>query len=290
MKVKVRKGTIHLPKFGYKWENRDFPPKANRPVQQTNMKRILLLCTAFLAVHNLQAQTADDVIGKYVEALGGLEKVKSINSIYMEGVSVSPNGQEITSKTYKVQGKLYRQEIDFGMGSFTMILTDKEGWFSNPRNGGAFEAMPAEMQSAQQQELDCVFPLIDYAAKGHKAELIGLETIEKTECYNIKLTLKSGKVYNYYIDSKNWLVVRVSTKGAGGGMFGGGGGGGRQGGGGAPAEVEMKTDYSDYKKTADGFLFPMTIARPGMGGRSMNTNIEKIEVNKPVDPKLYKPE
>lgn len=254
------------------------------------MKRILLSLLAILALGQMQAQTADDVIGKYVQAIGGLDKLKTVNSLYMEGVSVSPNGQEITTKTIKVQGKLFRQEIDFGMGSFTMILTDKEGWFSNPRNGGAFEAMPAEMQSAQQQELDVLFPLVDYAAKGHKAELIGLETIEKVECYNIKLTLKNGKVFNYFIDSKNWYVVRVSTKGAGGGMFGGGGGGRQGGGGAAPAEVEMKTDYSDYKATAEGILFPMTITRAGMGGRNMSTNVEKLELNKPVDAKMYKAE
>lgn len=252
------------------------------------MKKILASFMVVLIIGSLQAQTADDVIGKYVEAIGGLEKLKTVNTLYMEGVSVSPNGQEITTKTIKVQDKLFRQEIDFGMGSFTMILTDKEGWFSNPRNGGAFEAMPAEMQNAQQQEKDCLFPLVNYAAKGHNAELVGLTTIDKVECYNIKLTLKSGKVFNYFIDSKNWYVIRTSTKGTGGGMFGGGGGG-RQGGG-APAEVEMNTDYSDYKKSADGIFFPMTITRAGMGGRNMSTTIEKVEVNKPVDAKMYKPE
>ena len=72
-------------------------------------------------------------------------------------------------------------------------------------------------------------------------------------------------------------------------MFGGGGG--RQGGGGAaPAEVEMKTDYSDYKATAEGILFPMTITRAGMGGRNMSTNVEKLELNKPVDAKMFKAE
>jgi outer membrane lipoprotein-sorting protein len=252
------------------------------------MQKYLTLILALLVTTLLSAQTADDVIAKYTEAMGGLDKLKSIQSLYMEGVAVSPNGAEITSKTYKVQGKLYRQEIDFGMGNFTMILTDKEGWFSNPRNGGAFEAMPAEMMSGQQQELDCVFPLVDYAAKGHTAELVGTETVEGATCYVIKLTMKNGKVINFYIDNKNWYVIRTSQKGSGG-MFGGGGGGGNRGGG-AGGEVEMKTDYSDYKKTADGFVFPMTVTRAGMGGRGMATNIEKVDVNKPVDSKLYKPE
>jgi hypothetical protein len=78
-------------------------------------------------------------------------------------------------------------------------------------------------------------------------------------------------------------------------MFGGGGarGGGENrpaGAGAPPADMVMKTEYADYKKTSDGFLFPMTITRPGMGGRGMSTTIEKVEVNKPVDEKLFKPE
>jgi outer membrane lipoprotein-sorting protein len=260
-------------------------PKFEVP-KNYRMKKTALLFFALFVGLGVFAQTADDVIAKYVEAMGGIDKLRSMSSLYMEGVSVAPNGTEITSKTYKVQDKLYRQEIDFGMGSITFIVTDKEGWFSNPRNGGAFEAIPAERLKNQQQEMDCAGPLVDYSAKGHKVELIGKETIDGVEAYNIKITLKSGNVINYFIDNKNWYIIRTSTKGMpGGGMFGGGGGN-RQGGG----EVEVKVDYADYKKNADGYLFPMIIKRPGMGGSTMETIIEKVEVNKPVDAKLYKPE
>ena len=250
------------------------------------MKKILVSVFLASVIFTAFGQTADDVIGKYVEAMGGADKLKSITSVYMEGVAVSPNGAEITSKTYRVQNKLYRQDIDFGMGSFTMIVTDKEGWFSNPRNGGAFEPFPAEAVAAQQHEMDCQGALLDYAGKGHKAELIGKETIDGMECYHIKLTLKSGRIINYFIENKNWYIIRTSAKQTGG-MFGGGGGGGRQGGGG---DAEVNTNYSDFKKTADGYLFPMTISRAGMGGRDMSTSIEKIEINKAVDAKLFKPE
>lgn len=248
------------------------------------MKKILVSIFLASGIFTAMGQTADDVIGKYVQAMGGTDKIKSIISIYMEGIAVSPNGAEITSKTYRVQNKLYRQDIDFGMGSFTMIVTDKEGWFSNPRNGGAFEPFPAEAVAAQQHEMDCQGSLLDYAGKGHKAELIGKETIDGMECYHIKLTLKSGRIINYFIENKNWYIIRTSAKQTGG-MFGRGGG--RQGGGG---DVEVITNYSDFKKTADGYLFPMTISRAGMGGRDMSTTIEKIEINKAVDAKLFKPE
>lgn len=250
------------------------------------MKKIVSIFTLLGILFSAGAQTADDVVAKHVEAMGGLEKLKSIKTVYFEGVAVMQNGFEITSKTYRIQGKLYRTEIDFGRGSFTSIVTDKEGWFTNPRNEGAFEPLPAEGIKAQQDELECTSALVDYTTKGHKIELVGKETIEGNECYNLKVTLATGKIVNYYIDNKNWYVVRKSAKGRGGG-FGGGGGGGRRPEG---EEVTVAIDYSDFQKTSDGYIFPMAISRPGMGGSPMKTIVEKLEVNKEIDPKLSKPE
>lgn len=250
------------------------------------MKKIVSIVALLSILFSAGAQTADDVVAKHVEAMGGLDKLKSIKTVYFEGVAVMQNGFEITSKTYRIQGKLYRTEIDFGRGSFTSIVTDKEGWFSNPRNDGAFEPLPAEGIKAQQDELECTNALVDYTAKGHKIELVGKETIEGNECYNLKVTLAAGKIVNYYVDNKNWYVVRKSAKSRGGG-FGGGGGGGRRPEG---EEVTVAIDYSDFKKTSDGYIFPMAISRPGMGGSPMKTIVEKLEINKEIDPKLSKPE
>src|SRR6476659_1486043 len=111
-----------------------------------------------------QAQTADEIINKYIDALGGKDKLNSIKTHYMEGVTVMQNGNEIDAKIYKEQDKLSRREISFGMGSSVSIVTDKEGWSSNPRNGGAFEQIPAERLTAQQAELDIRGGLVDYAS------------------------------------------------------------------------------------------------------------------------------
>lgn len=225
------------------------------------------------------AQTVDEVINKHIEALGGAEKLKTLKSLYLEGVAVMQNGNEIISKIYKVQDKLVRREIEFGMGSVTMIVTDKEGWSSNPRTGGAFEPLPKEAVEAQQIELDLAGPLVDYAAKGHKVELVGKETIGTTEAYKIKLTPKTGREINYFIDTKDYYIIRQTVKG--GGMFGAGQGRGAQG-----ADTELIINFSDYKKTPDGYVFAYAVT---MGNSGNNMNYEKIEVNKPVDDKLYKP-
>lgn len=224
------------------------------------------------------AQTLDEVIDKHIAALGGMDKLRQMKSVYMEGVSVMQNGNEITSKMWKVDKQLLRREINFGMGSAVTVVTDKEGWSSNPRNGNKFEPLPQEAVQMQQAELDCAGPLVDYKAKGHTAELLGKEDFEGTECYKVKLTLKTGRDITYFLDTKTFYILAMRTKGGMGGMR-------RQGGAGGDTEVTVK--YSDYKKTADGFLFAHAMTVGGMGAA---TNYELIEVNKPVDPKLYKPE
>lgn len=248
-----------------------------------NQKKFILLPFLLLfAFLGATAQTADEIINKYVEAMGGKDKLQSIKSIYQEGVAVMPNGTEISSKTWKVQDKLYRQEISFGLGNIVFIVTPKQGWKSNPRNGGTFEAMNEEQLKSMQSQLDCAGPLVDYAAKGNKPELLGKDTVNGNECYKLKLTLASGQYIIYSIDIKTGYILRETRKG--GGMFGGGG---RHGGSNGAPDAEFNVDYGDYQKTPDGYMFPFSIT---VGGAGPKTNVEKIEVNKPVDtPVLSKP-
>jgi hypothetical protein len=248
------------------------------------MSPILLvtLGVSVLASQQAYSQTVDEVIGKYVDAMGGKDKLLSIQSVYQEGVAVMQNGTEIDTKTWKVQGKLYRQEINFGMGSAVTILTPTQGWNSNPRNGGAFAAMTDEQVKSQQIQLDCAGPLVNYAAKGYKAELLGKDTVGGQECDQVQLTSATGALITFSIDEKKGYALRVVFKGLamGGGGGGGNGGGGNGGGRRAGGNGEFRIDFSDYQKTPDGYTFPFTLV---VGGFNLKTTVEKIEVNKPVD-------
>lgn len=239
------------------------------------MKKIILPFVSFFLCLGSIAQTVDEIIAKHTEAMGGKEKLAALKSIYMETVAVMQNGNEASSKIWKVHNQLMRREFNFGMGTVTMVLTDKEGWSSNPRSGGKFEPLPPEAVQSQQSELDCAGPLVDYAAKGHKAELLPKEDVNGTSCHVVKLTLKSGRDITYYLDPASYYIIRTKTKG-GGGMRRGGN-----------PDAETVVEYSDYRKTEEGYVFPYTTAIAGMGASS---NVEKIEVNKPVDAKLYKAE
>ncbi|HMO33637.1 MAG TPA: hypothetical protein PKE07_11640 [Lacibacter sp.] len=239
----------------------------------------LLAGLLVLGASALQAQTADEIIQSHITALGGKEKLLSIQSIYMEGTSVLQNGSEITQKIWKQQGKGMRQEIESAMFNMATVVTDKEGWRKNPRNSGQFEPMPAEAVAAMQSELDCAGPLVDYAAKGHQVTLLGKEDVEGVSCWKLKLTLKQGRDITYFVDAATWLVQRTVTTG------GGGFGGGRGPAGGAPRE--LVTDYGDYRKNAQGYLFPYKTTIVGMGGGLF---YEIIEINPKMEPqKIFKP-
>jgi hypothetical protein len=247
--------------------------------------RISILSFALLllvAAPRAHAQTADAIIAQHIEAMGGKEKLQSIKSIYMEGVAVMGNGTEINTKTWRVKDKLYRQEISFGMGNVVIIVTPTKGWSSNPRSGGEFKALPDSVVKMMGLQLDLT-PLVDYAAKGGKVELLGNETVGDKACAKIKLTFAAGNYVTYFIDNQSHYVLRESRKG--GGMIGGGGGG--QGGGRRDPNAEFSIDFSDYQKTPDGYVFPNTIVAGGFGAK---TSVEKLEINKAVDEeKLGKP-
>jgi outer membrane lipoprotein-sorting protein len=242
------------------------------------MKRFFLCASLLAAALFTKAQTVDDVIAKYVDAMGGKDKLNSIQSLHLTGISTSQNGTEITSDIWKVNNKLYRRVVNFGTGTVTTLITDKGGWQTNFRNGGAFEPMQEQQRNNQLYEMDCAGPLVDYAAKGHKAELIGKETIDGKDCYKIKLTTKEGRELNYYIDAASNYIDRLSYKGRGRPAAGGGGG----------EEIEIAVNYSKYDKTPDGYTFPFSLATTG--GFAGTMTFEKIEVNPKIDDKLYKAE
>jgi hypothetical protein len=61
--------------------------------------------------------------------------------------------------------------------------------------------------ASRQSELDGL--LVDYAAKGTRVELDGMEKVEGRDTYKLKLTLKSGDVTHAWVDAKTFLEAKV---------------------------------------------------------------------------------
>ncbi|MFZ4059344.1 MAG: hypothetical protein ACOYKE_14470, partial [Ferruginibacter sp.] len=203
---------------------------------------VLMLVTAQFAT----AQTIDEIIDKHIAARGGKDKLAGLVSVYMEG-SREMMGNEVSVKVTKVQDKLSRTDFEMGSGNGFMLVTDKEAWNYFSMRGGAPNKMPEDAHAGMLTELDIAGPLVNYAAKGHKAELLGKETRDAIECYKIKLTTKAGKEVIYYVNAATSLIYQTSAKG--GGM-----GGGRN----RNPDAETITTYKDYQ-AFDGIQFALTV-------------------------------
>ena len=242
-----------------------------------------LLVMLLVAAQFATGQSVDDVINKYIDARGGKDKLDSVKSIYMEGTR-EMMGNEITIRITKEQGKLSRTEFDMGGTTGFVLVTNKDAWTYIPMRSPDPVKLPDDAVASMQIELDIAGPLVDYIAKGNKVELIGKDTLDGNENYKIKLTTATGKDILFWIDSKTYLLTQTSQKG--GGMFGGGG---RKNGNG---DNETTVVYKDYS-AVDGIQFPHTIETKMAGGNNAGggaATFDKIEINQPVDPKLYKPQ
>jgi len=166
----------------------------------------------------------------------------------------------------QVQGKLNRQDIKVGGMTNFDFVTDKDGWsFMQFQGMQKPEPKTAEDVKESQSDLDIAGPMFNYVSKGHKAELLGKEDVEGTECYKIKLSLSSGKEITYFLDPSSYLIIRSKEKRKVNGQ-----------------EIELSIDFSDYKDV-DGIKMPFSISQP-FGTVVMSS----VKANQVIDDKVYK--
>jgi outer membrane lipoprotein-sorting protein len=238
-------------------------------------RKLALFALALLVALPLAAQelTVDQLIAKHIEAQGGMAKMKSINTVKITGrVEVGP-GVEAPIVVYKRRPDQMRMEL--AIQGLTMVRsydgTSKTGWaiipFQGKKDG---EPMTADDIKEAAEGADFDGPLVDYAAKGNKVELLGKESVEGSPAYKLKLTRKSGNVENVYLDADSFLEVRSEAKR----MIRGN-------------EVETESTIGDYK-TVDGLVVPFS-AEEGAKGRPEKQKItfEKYEFNVPVDAAMF---
>jgi hypothetical protein len=229
-------------------------------------KIILFSFIAMLSVVVVKAQTADEVIAKSINAIGGADAWKKITSIKFEG-SMQVQGADVSVTKTVLHEKGSRQDISaMGMAGF-IIVAPTAGWNYMPFNGQtAPEPMTAEDVAGSQPDLDVQGSLINYAAKGHTVEFLGKDDVDGTECFKLKVNYKGGTTETMYFDTKNYYVIRSVTKRKTNGQ-----------------EMESTTNFSNYEKLPEGIVVAKSITLP-FG----ELNLTKITVNGPVDETIFK--
>ena len=221
----------------------------------------------FLSV-SLMAQTAEEIVSKHVEAVGGKENWKKVTSMRMEA-TLNTQGIDVPIVITQIHNKARRTEFTAMNQTGYTIVTTEGGWTYNPFTGmTAPEALTPEQLKSEQDQLDVQGELIDYKEKGHQIELAGSDSINGRLCHKIKLTRKSGTSQVLYIESGSWNIVRVTGKAFVNGQ-----------------ETEATANFGNFLKLPEGIVVPMSMEN---ATAPAPITVTKVEVNPKVDESIFK--
>jgi outer membrane lipoprotein-sorting protein len=215
------------------------------------------------------AQTADEIVAKNLQAKGGAEKWKAISSVKMSG-TVSAQGREATMVAYTKRPNLSRQDITTPAGVIVQAFDGSTPWMRPPGSEIAQEVVGPQADGVR-RNADFDGPLIDYAAKGHRLDLVGKEKLGATEVHHLKLTKKDGGVEHYFFNADTGLEVKRTVE-----LDTGGG-----------KKKSLETEMSNYK-TVDGIMIPHTMKQSLNGTPVAQVTIDKVEINGAMDDALFR--
>ena len=225
-----------------------------------------LFVMAMIFVQFAQAQTVDEVLDKNIAAMGGKEKLMSLKTVKMEG-NMSVQGFDLAITSTKSHMIGVRLDFDVnGTSNYQIVNATKGSVFMPVQGMDAPQDMEPDQYKSTATQMDLQGTFCNYKEKGTTIELQGKETVDGSEAYKLKVTLKNGIVATYYIDTKtNRVIKTTATMNVGG------------------QDMEVTTSYSDYKQNADGFWFAYTVVT-----QRGTITYDKITTNMPVDESIYK--
>lgn len=247
------------------------------------MKMIPRMLCFIMLTTSLQAQNVDDIVIRYLEAIGGLDKWKSIRSTRMSGKVTTPE-RELEITVYRKYPQSYRMEIDFNGTSIIPQAYDGDvGWTYNPFHG-ASSARKLASEPTKRLAMKAIFenPLIDHAQKGHLLQLVGTQDVEGAPCYKLKLIKnqpgKSQYIEYHYFDKENFMRIKTEVMPAPG----------------SGTSTKTITLYSDFQTLEAGVVVPFYVetltsglSSAGHGHGSTSTNKQKLLVQSfEINPEL----
>lgn len=229
-------------------------------------KPLLTLALAALAAP-LTAQTADEIIVKYLTNVGGIDKIQAVTTLRRTGKIVLGGGFEAGVIQESKRPNKLRQEFVFQGMTGVNAYDGKTGWKIEPWQGKKDpEALSEEEMKQIVEDADFDEALVNYRQKGNKVEFAGTEQVEGTDVYKLKVTLASGDLRYYYMDTDYYVPIKIDIKR----MIRG-------------AEQEFETTLGDYKAVA-GWYLPYSIETTRKGSEdTQKITFERIEANVPVD-------
>src|SRR5258705_11812187 len=237
------------------------------PAKESPMKRLalLVLLSASAVPVVAPAQSVDSLIAKYIQASGGMARIQALQTLRRTGKFTGGGGFEAVVVQENKRPSSVREEFSIQGMTGINAYDGKGGWKIEPWQGKRDpESLGEEEMHGILDDADFDGPLVNYQAKGNKVEYQGIEQIEGSDAYKLKVTRPNGDVSFYYLDTEYYVPIRIDTQR----MIRG-----------APQEYE--TSLGDYKQVA-GVYLPFAYESGPKGSSSTDRSkitYDKIEAN-----------
>ena len=204
------------------------------------------------------APTADEVMDKYITAIGGKDALMKVTDMTTSMSSEGQMGAIMITRKQKLPNK-----FSMVINANGMEVMKQTGDGSKIVMGGMQGSRTVDGPAAQQMTaMNTLFPELHYAENGVKTTLVGPEKIDGKDTYKLSHTTADGSVtWTDNFDATTGLKVQsvVTNKSPQG-------------------EMTSTMTYQDYKDTS-GIKFPMTIQQQSPRG-PMTMTVDNVKINK----------
>ena len=212
-------------------------------------------------------ETVETLVAKNIQARGGLEKIKSIQSMRMTGTMKLGDESLPTVLELKRPGK---SRWEFTLEGMTAVQAydGKTAWAVMPFEGSSEPRIMTDQEAKDvEMQADIDGPFVDSAAKGITIQLMGKETIDGIETWKLLVSRKGSGEREIYLDAKTYLQVLAVSRRTGGGE----------------GPVEIRSRISDYRNVG-GVILPHSFVASAEGvPQKQALEFSKIELNVPID-------
>ena len=243
---------------------------------KTPLRRLVAFVLMLGWAQVASAQTADDIVEKYLAALGGRAALGKLTSRSMTGtITLSTPGGDISGPV-EIQNQqpnksrtVIKMDLSaFGAGqmTFDQRFDGTAGYVLDSLQGNR------DITGNQLENMkNSVFPnpFLNYKERGATVALAGKEKVGDRDAYVLIFTPKSGSAVRQYVDAESYLAIRVVVKVE------------------TPqtGELEQTTDLLDYRDV-DGFKIPFEV-RAASAVQHSTIVITKVEHNVRIDDALF---
>lgn len=174
--------------------------------------------------------SAADVIKKYIDAIGGADKLKSVNTMYVKG------NMQVQGMTLPYISKAKSPNI-----AMMAVLMNDNPVFKRVFNGtSGFSSQMGNKQDFTEDEMNdakdkkSIFEQLEYNDGTYKTAVTGVEKVNGKDAIKLVVTGPSGTNWNEFYDPETGYLVKSEKKTVSDGQ-----------------SVLQSVVFSDYRKTAD---------------------------------------